>query len=93
MALNKIINDPVHGFIEIPRGIILDLIDSVVFQRLRRIQQLALSSLVYPGAVHTRYNHAIGAMHLTRQALNTIRLKGTEITDEEYEATIWFVTG
>lgn len=85
---SKIINDPVHGFIEIPRGIILDLIDADVFQRLRRIKQLALSSLVYPGAVHTRFNHCIGAMHLTGQALDVLRSKGVVISDEEYEATL-----
>lgn len=85
---NKIINDPVHGFIEIPRGIILDLIDTDVFQRLRRIKQLALSSLIYPGAVHSRFNHCIGAMHLTGQALDVLRSKGTPISNEEYEATL-----
>ena len=85
---NKIINDPVHGFIEIPRGLILDLIDTDVFQRLRRIKQLALSSLVYPGAVHTRFNHCIGAMHLTGQALDVLRSKDVEISDEEYQATL-----
>jgi len=85
---NKIINDPVHGFIEIPRGIIMDLIDTDVFQRLRRIRQLALSSLVYPGAVHSRFNHCIGAMHLTSQAMDTLKTKGVVISDEEYEATM-----
>lgn len=88
MQQNKIINDPVHGFIEIPRGIILDLIDTEVFQRLRRIKQLALSSLVYPGAVHTRFNHCIGAMHLTQQALDVLRSKGAQVSDAEYEATL-----
>ena len=88
MHQNKIINDPVHGFIEIPRGILLDLIDTDAFQRLRRIKQLALSSLVYPGAVHTRFNHCIGAMHLTGQALDVLRGKGVEISAAEYEATL-----
>lgn len=88
MKSNKIINDPVHGFIEIPKGLILDLIDTDVFQRLRRIKQLALSSLVYPGAVHTRFNHCIGAMHLTSQALDVLQSKGTEISEQEYEATL-----
>lgn len=88
MKQNKIINDPVHGFIEIPRGIILDLIDTDVFQRLRRIKQLALSSLVYPGAIHSRFNHCIGAMHLTGEALDVLRAKGTQISEEEYEATL-----
>ena len=83
----KIINDPVHGFIELPKGIILDLIDDPAFQRLRRIRQMALSYLVYPGAMHTRFSHAIGAMHLTTIALNLLRSKGVEISNEEYEAT------
>lgn len=85
---HKIINDPVHGFIEVPKGILLDLIDTEAFQRLRRIKQLALSSLVYPGAVHSRFNHCIGAMHLTGQALDVLKSKGVEISDEEYEATL-----
>lgn len=85
---SKIINDPVHGFIEVPRGLLLDLIDTEVFQRLRRIRQLALSSLVYPGAVHSRFNHCIGAMYLTRQALDVLRAKDHPITDEEYEGTL-----
>lgn len=85
---NKIINDPVHGFIEIPRGIILDLIDTDAFQRLRRIRQLALSSLVYPGAVHSRFNHCIGAMHLTQEALDVLKSKGVVISPEECQATL-----
>jgi hypothetical protein len=88
LTQNKIINDPVHGFIEIPRGLILDLIDTEVFQRLRRIKQLALSSLVYPGAVHSRFNHCIGAMHLTREALDALKTKSVKISPEEYEATL-----
>lgn len=88
ISQHKIINDPVHGFIEIPKGILLDLIDTEVFQRLRRIRQLALSSLVYPGAVHSRFNHCIGAMHLTVQALDALRGKGVEISQAEYEATM-----
>jgi len=84
----KIFNDPVHGFIEIPRGLILDLINHPYLQRLRRIKQLALSSFVYPGAEHTRFNHVIGAMHLTRMALDTLKFKGIEISDEEYQATL-----
>jgi uncharacterized protein len=85
---SKIINDPVHGFIEVPRGLLLDLIDTEVFQRLRRIRQLALSVLVYPGAVHSRFNHCIGAMYLTAEALDVLRGKEIEITDEEYEGTL-----
>lgn len=88
MKVNKIINDPVHGFIEIPHGILLNLIDTDVFQRLRRIKQLALSTMVYPGAVHTRFNHCLGAMFLTRQALFVLKSKGVEISDEEFEATL-----
>mgnify|MGYP001468023706 CR=1 FL=1 len=84
----KIVNDPVHGFIEIPRGIILDLIDSPVFQRLRRIKQLGKSSLVYPGAMHSRFNHALGAMHLMRQTLDVLRRKDVEISATEYEAAL-----
>ncbi|MEL6676021.1 MAG: HD domain-containing protein [Bacteroidota bacterium] len=86
--LSKIINDPVHGFIELPRGIILDLIDTPVFQRLRRIKQLGLSTLVYPGAVHTRFNHALGAMHLMRQALDVLKRKKVEISKKEYKAAL-----
>lgn len=84
----KIINDPVHGFIEIPVGTVLSLIDHPVFQRLRRIRQLGLSSDVYPGAVHTRFNHALGAMHLMKEALEVLRRKQIPISDEEYEAAI-----
>ena len=86
--LSKIINDPVHGFIEIPRGIILTLIDTPAFQRLRRIKQLGLSSLVYPGAVHTRFNHALGAMHLMRQALDVLKRKKIRISKAEYKAAL-----
>lgn len=88
MKKHKIINDPVHGFIEIPHGILLDLINTDLFQRLRRIRQLALSSLVYPGAIHSRFNHCIGAMHLTKQALDVLIQKGNEITEVEYESTL-----
>ena len=83
----KIINDPIYGFIRISNKIILDLIDHKYFQRLRRISQLGLSYLVYPGAHHTRFQHAIGSMFLTQKALTTLRLKGHIITDEEYEGT------
>ena len=83
----KIINDPIYGFIRISNKIILDLIDHKYFQRLRRISQLGLSYLVYPGAHHTRFQHAIGSMFLTQKALTTLRLKGHIITDQEYEGT------
>ncbi len=82
----KIINDPVHGFIKIPYDIIYDLIEHPFFQRLRRITQLGMTSYVYPGANHTRFQHAIGAMHLMGNAIDVIRSKGHKITDEEAEA-------
>ncbi|MBE0662605.1 MAG: HD domain-containing protein [Bacteroidales bacterium] len=79
----KIINDPVYGFIAIPSDLIFDVIEHPWFQRLRRIKQLGLTQLVYPGALHTRFHHAIGAMHLMQQAIDSLRLKGQEITSEE----------
>ncbi|MCC5944949.1 MAG: HD domain-containing protein [Bernardetiaceae bacterium] len=85
---NKIINDPVHGFIQIPDGIIAELIAHPYFQRLRRIKQLGLTEFVYPGALHTRFHHAIGAMHLMHTALDTIAQKGTPITKQEKEAAL-----
>lgn len=82
----KIINDPVHGFINISWDIIFDLIEHPYFQRLRRIRQLGLTSFVYPGATHTRFQHALGATHLMNTAINVLRQKGHTITDEEAEA-------
>jgi len=82
----KIINDPVYGFISINHEIIFDLIEHPYFQRLRRISQLGLSSYVYPGAVHSRFHHALGATHLMQQAIITLRAKGVDISDAEYEA-------
>jgi HD superfamily phosphohydrolase len=82
----KIINDPVHGFITLPSGLIMDLIDHPFFQRLRRIRQLGLTELVYPGANHTRFHHALGAMHLMGLALETLREKGHLVSAEEEEA-------
>src|SRR5512133_382460 len=82
----KIINDPVHGFINIPFDIILDLIEHPYFQRLQRIRQLGLTSMVYPGATHSRFQHALGAIHLMGQAISNIQSKGHEITEEEAEA-------
>lgn len=82
----KIINDPVHGFITIPRGLVQDVLDHPYFQRLRRIKQLGLTDLVYPGANHTRFHHALGAMHLMGLALETLRDKGHVLSDEETEA-------
>jgi len=82
----KIINDPVHGFIILPTSFIFDLLEHPYMQRLRRIKQLGLTSLVYPGATHSRFQHALGAMHLMGLAIENIRQKGTLITDEEAEA-------
>ncbi len=79
----KIFNDPIYGFVSIPYPIIFDLIEHPYFQRLRRIKQLGLTNLVYPGALHTRFHHAIGAMHLIGEAIEEIKSKGHDITDEE----------
>ncbi|MBK7443439.1 MAG: HD domain-containing protein [Bacteroidetes bacterium] len=86
MNKRKIINDPVYGFITIPYEIIFDIVEHPWFQRLRRIQQLGLSHLVYPGAMHTRFHHALGAMHLMGKAIHVLRSKGKEITEKEAEA-------
>jgi len=90
MKLNKrkIINDPIYGFITLPNDLVFDLINHPIFQRLRRIKQLGLTNLVYPGALHTRFHHAIGAMHLMTEALFVLKSKGVTITDEESEAAI-----
>jgi HD superfamily phosphohydrolase len=82
----KIINDPVHGFITINDPLIFDLIAHPYYQRLRRIQQMALAQLVYPGAVHTRLHHSLGAYHLMCIAIAELRDKGIEITNEEAQA-------
>ncbi len=82
----KIINDPVYGFIKIPYATVFDLIEHPLFQRLRRIRQLGLTHLVYPGANHTRFQHAVGAMHLMGLAIEVIRSKGHHISKEESEA-------
>jgi len=82
----KIINDPVYGFINIPFELIFDLISHPFFQRLRYIKQLGMTHLVYPGALHTRFHHALGAMHLMSLAIEILRSKGHEITTEEEEA-------
>ncbi len=84
----KIFNDPIYGFISIPDDFIFDLIEHPYFQRLRRIMQLGLSHLVYPGALHTRFHHVLGAMHLMTQAIATIRRKGHEITQDEERAVL-----
>ncbi len=82
----KIINDPVYGFVSIHNDLLFDIIEHPYFQRLRRIKQLGLTHLVYPGALHTRFHHSIGAMHLMKKALNELRFKGNEISDEEFIA-------
>ncbi|MBN2776623.1 MAG: HD domain-containing protein [Bacteroidales bacterium] len=84
----KIVNDPVYGFINIPAGLIYDIIEHKYFQRLRRIKQLGLTYLVYPGAVHTRFHHALGTMHLMSIAIDVIRSKGHVITNDEAEAAM-----
>ncbi len=84
----KIINDPVHGFIKIPYEILYDVIEHPYFQRLRRISQTGLLSLVFPGAKHTRFHHALGAMHLMFTALETLKLKGVDISKDEEKAAM-----
>ncbi|MFT7613360.1 MAG: HD superfamily phosphohydrolase [Parvicellaceae bacterium] len=79
----KIFNDPIYGFITIPYELILDLIDHPYFQRLRRIKQLGLTDFVYPGALHTRFHHAVGCTYLMQKAILNLRQKGNEITEEE----------
>lgn len=82
----KIFNDPIYGFISIPNELIYDLIQHPYFQRLRRISQMGLSYLVYPGANHTRFHHALGCMHLMQKAIETLRFKGVAISSEEENA-------
>jgi len=82
----KILNDPIYGFIIIPSALIFDLIEHPYFQRLRRISQMGLSYLVYPGAHHTRFHHAIGCMHLMQKAVQLLRFKGTVISKDEETA-------
>jgi HD superfamily phosphohydrolase len=84
----KIVNDPVYGFISIPQEIIFDVIQHPYFQRLRRIKQLGLTETVYPGALHTRFHHVLGAMHLMTKAITTIRRKGHEISESEEKAVL-----
>jgi len=82
----KIFNDPIYGFITIPDGLIFDLIEHPYFQRLRRIQQMGLSSYVYPGAHHTRFHHALGCMHLMQKAVSVLHSKGVKISENEEQA-------
>jgi HD superfamily phosphohydrolases len=79
----KIINDPVHGIITIPNALVYDIIQHRFFQRLRKISQNGLTELVYPGAKHSRFNHALGCMHLMQKSLEVLKEKGVEITPEE----------
>ncbi|AJR04273.1 HD domain-containing protein [Siansivirga zeaxanthinifaciens] len=82
----KILNDPIYGFITIPNSLIFDLIQHKYFQRLRRITQMGMSYMVYPGAHHTRFHHAIGCVHLMQQAVNVLRFKEVDISKEEETA-------
>lgn len=82
----KIINDPVYGFIDIPYPLVYEIIEHPYFQRLRRIKQLGLTHLVYPGAQHTRFQHSLGALHLMTSAIEVLRQKGIDISHEEAEA-------
>ena len=84
----KIFNDPVYGFISVPKEIIFDVIEHPFLQRLRRIKQLGLTHLVYPGALHTRFHHVLGAMHLMTKAIATIKRKGHDITESEEQAAL-----
>jgi len=88
MNKKKIFNDPVYGFVTIPTELLFDLIEHRYFQRLRRIQQLGLTGFVYPGALHTRFHHALGAMHLMSLALRTLKDKGVQISAAEGEAAL-----
>ena len=84
----KIFSDPVHGFISVPKNLIMDLIQTPEVQRLRRIRQLGVGHLVFPGAEHTRFNHALGAMALMQDALSSLTEKGTAISPEEQTAAL-----
>ena len=84
----KIFNDPIYGFIRIPDALIFNLIAHPYFQRLRRISQMGLSYLVYPGAHHTRFHHALGSMHLMQEAIQLLRFKGVEITEKEAQGLL-----
>lgn len=82
----KIFNDPIYGFITIPNSLIYDLIQHPYFQRLRRISQMGMSYLVYPGAHHTRFHHALGCMHIMQKSVQTLQFKGVSISEEEENA-------
>jgi HD superfamily phosphohydrolase len=85
---HKILNDPIYGFTSIPNELIFDILEHPYYQRLRRITQLGLTYLVYPGAYHTRFHHALGAMHLMQKAVKTLQSKGHEITPVEETAVL-----
>ena len=87
MPIRKIINDPVYGFITIDDELIFAIIAHPYYQRLRRIHQMAMASLVYPGAVHTRFHHSLGAYHLMSNAITELKNKGIDITSEECRAS------
>ncbi len=84
----KILNDPIYGFISIPNELIFDIIEHPYFQRLRRVSQMGLSYLVYPGAHHTRFHHALGCMYLMQKAIRVLRFKGVSINDDESNALL-----
>ena len=86
MSVGKIINDPVFGFIKVPGGPLMEIVDHPLMQRLRNIKQLGLASVVYPGAQHTRFQHSLGAFHLMSEAVVTLSQKGIFIFDSEAEA-------
>lgn len=88
LGKRKILNDPVYGFITISDPLLHDIVEHPYFQRLRRIKQVGMSHLVYPGANHTRFHHALGAMHLMREAILSLRDKGIEITDKEAQGAM-----
>ncbi len=88
IAKKKIINDPIHGFIDIPSGLIYELLEHPWLQRLRNIKQLGMTYIVYPGACHSRFAHALGAMHLMKEAILSLRSKGHDITPEELESAM-----
>lgn len=82
----KILNDPIYGLVSIPNSLIFDIIEHRYFQRLRRVSQMGLTNLVYPGANHTRFHHAIGCMHLMQKAIQILRTKNVSISEDEATA-------
>ncbi|TDM00146.1 MAG: phosphohydrolase [Flavobacteriaceae bacterium] len=84
----KIFNDPVHGFVNIPNNLLFEIIESRYFQRLRRISQTGLTHYVYPGARHSRFHHALGCLHLMQEAIQTLRKKSVDISDEEEQGVL-----